>query len=145
LKQATPNSSGQKEQSFIDLFNLRKLSIILILAVIVMAVLGTKTFLFGFLYGVVLFLINCLFLVEGGKLISQVRSRQSARKLALLGFIGRYLFLAVMLIIAAFLPQVNILAACVGLLFAQSTFYLLLLISTMEGVNARTVRRKAYP
>ncbi|MCI2424458.1 ATP synthase subunit I [Candidatus Acetothermia bacterium] len=119
---------GHKDQRLIDIFCLRELSLVLLLAIIATAIFGTRAFLFGFLYGVTLFLVNGLFLVEMGKLISQHQSRQVASKIAVVGFIGRYLFLAVMLVIAAYLPQVDILAVCAGLLFTQLVFFLLLVI-----------------
>ncbi|MCD5417382.1 hypothetical protein LR021_03325 [Candidatus Bipolaricaulota bacterium] len=135
MKPVKPSTPERRDQKFVDFFCLRELSLVLFLAIAAVALFGTRAHLFGFLYGVVLFLINGLFLLETGKLISQNRSRQVASKIAVIGFIGRYLFLAVMLVAAAYLSPVDLLAACAGLLFAQSIFYLSLIIGKGKGGN----------
>jgi len=117
-----------KEPDFISLFRLPIYLLVTSVAGIVLGSLGIGRAAIGLLIGVFLYVANLFFLYEGGKSLLSASSRRNGKRIAILGSIGRMLFLAVALVFVLRIGLVAFVAACGGLLAGQVNLQLVLLI-----------------
>ena len=117
-----------KQVGFISLFRLPSFLIVTSVAGIILGALGMGRAAIGLLIGVFLYIANLFFLYEGGKSLLSANSRRNGRMAAILGSIGRMLFLAVALVFVLRIGLVAFVAACGGLLAGQVNLQLVLLI-----------------
>ena len=117
-----------KQVGFISLFRLPSFLFVTSVAGIILGSLGMGRAAIGLLIGVFLYIANVFFLYEGGKSLLSANLRRNGRMAAILGSIGRMLFLAVALVFVLRIGLVAFVAACGGLLAGQVNLQLVLLI-----------------
>lgn len=121
------------DSGFISLFRLPSYLLVTSVAGIVLGSLGLGMVAVGLLIGVSLYIVNLIFLYEGGKSLLSSESRRNSRMIAMASSLGRMLFLAVALVFVLRIGFVTFVAACGGLLAGQVNLRLALLVEGRTG------------
>ncbi len=126
---------GLKQDNFIRLFQLPSLFCITSVTVVVLTSIGLWKAAIGFGIGVLLYMVNLLFLYEGNRSLLGAKSPQTGRMIAAISSIGRMALLGMALAFLAHIWFPALIAACSGLLAGQVNLQLSLLIQ--RGISKK--------
>jgi len=109
---------------FVRLFRLRRLLVLGVVGVPILAAIGLTEAAVGFAIGLSLFVFNSFFLYEAGRALIRRNSKGIGRAIAALSSFGRVVFLAVTLALVARMGLSALFSACGGLFLGQIHLHL---------------------